>query len=271
MQPLLNIAVSAARAGARPILTAYRRGEVGAIRAKARNDHVTEIDHAAEEAIVATIRRAYPDHAILAEESGASGGRRDEVEWIVDPIDGTTNFIRGLPHFAISIACRVRGELAHGVIYDPVKDELFTASRGDGAQKDGRRIRVSGALRLDQALVATGFAYRKSGEIGDHLAAFTRVLETAGDIRRAGSAALDLAYVAAGRLDGYWERGLAPWDIAAGLLLVREAGGIATDPDAPDDNDPLETGAVIAGTPKIYAALKKEITTEAQRTQSKKT
>lgn len=258
MQPLLNIAVSAARSGARPILSAYRRGVVGSIRDKASNDHVTDIDHAAEEAIIETIRRAYPDHAILAEESGASGGRRGDVEWIVDPIDGTANFMRGLPHFAISIACRVRGELAHGVIYDPVKDEMFTASRGEGAQMDGRRIRVSDAKHLDKALVATGFAYRRGGAIADHLESFTRVLETAGDLRRAGSAALDLAYVAKGRLDGYWERGLAPWDIAAGLLLVREAGGIATDPDAPDD-DPLETGAVVAGTPKIYAALKKEI------------
>lgn len=254
MQPLLNIAVSAARAGARPILTAYRRGDVGAIRDKARNDHVTDIDHAAEEAIIGIIRRAYPDHAILAEESGSSGGRRQEVEWIIDPIDGTANFMRGLPHFAISIACRVRGELAHGVIYDPVKDEMFTASRGEGAQMDNRRIRVSEAKHLDRALVATGFAYRKGGEITDYLDDFTRVLETAGDIRRAGSAALDLAYVAKGRLDGYWECGLAPWDIAAGLLLVREAGGIVTDPDAPD-SDPLETGAVVAGTPKIYAAL----------------
>lgn len=254
MQPLLNIAVSAARAGARPILSAYRRGDVGSVRDKARNDHVTEIDHAAENAIIETIRRAYPDHAILAEESGSSGGRRREVEWIIDPIDGTANFMRGLPHFAISIACRVRGELAHGLIYDPVKDEMFTASRGEGAQMDGRRIRVSDAKHLDRALVATGFAYRKSGVIADHLDSFTRVLETAGDVRRAGSAALDLAYVAKGRLDGYWERGLSPWDIAAGLLLVREAGGIVTDPDAPD-GDPLETGAVVAGSPKIYAAL----------------
>lgn len=261
MQPLVNIAVSAARSAAREIMKAYRRGDVGQIRDKSRNDFVSEIDHAAEAAVIATIRRAYPDHAILAEESGASEGRRrSEVEWIVDPIDGTANFIRGLPHFAVSIGCRVRGELAHGVIYDPVKDELFTASRGDGAQLDGRRIRVSRATQLERALVATGFAYRRDGEVADHLAAFTRVLETAGDIRRAGSAALDLAYVAKGRLDGYWERGLAPWDISAGLLLVREAGGIATDPDRPDDNDPLDTGAVIAGSPKIYGALKNVIT-----------
>lgn len=255
MQPLVNIAVSAARSAARVIMPAYRRGDVGAIQAKARNDYVTEIDRAAEEAVIATIRRAYPDHAILAEESGASGGRRSEVEWIIDPIDGTANFIRGLPHFATSIACRVRGELAHGVIYDPVKDELFAASRGSGAQLDGRRIRVSDTIRLEKALVATGFAYRKSGDIGDHLEALQQVLRATGDVRRAGSAALDLAYVASGRLDGFWERGLAPWDMAAGLLLVVEAGGIATDPDDTEGNDPMKTGAVLAGTPKIHAAL----------------
>ena len=252
MNPLVNTAVSAARAAGRVIIKHYRQGHLGEIKAKARNDYVTEVDHAAEDVIVRTLHKAYPRHAILAEESGASGDH--EVQWIIDPIDGTMNFIRGIPHFCVSIGCRVRGELAHGVVYDPFKDELFTASRGDGAMLDGRRIRVAGTTHLRSALLATGFAYRKQESLDSHLPTFNRLLAESGDVRRAGSAALDLAYVAAGRLDGYWERGLAPWDIAAGLLLVREAGGIAGDVGG---GDALETGNVIAGTPKVYAALER--------------
>lgn len=255
MHPLANIAVSAARAAGNVMMRHLRQGRPLDIQAKGHNDYVTRADREAEATVIDTIRRAHPDHAILAEESGRSDGRgRSEVEWIIDPIDGTTNYIRGIPHFAVSVAARVRGELAHGVIYDPYKDELFTASRGNGTTLDGRRVRVTGAAHFHTALLATGFAYHRSEGMDAHLAPIQQVLRECGDIRRGGSAALDLAYVAAGRLDGFWEFGLQPWDIAAGLLLVREAGGIATDPD---DADPLDSGRVVAGTPKIHSHLRR--------------
>lgn len=254
MNPLTNIGVSAARAAGRVIMKHYRQGTLGEIKTKARNDFVTEVDREAENVIIHTIRRAHPHHAILAEESGRDGAAdgKDDVLWIIDPIDGTTNFIHGIPHFCVSIGCQVHGELSHAVVYDPFKEELFTASRGTGASLDGRRIRVANTLHLHSALLATGFAYRKTQPLETHLPEFNSVLEQCADVRRGGSAALDLAYVAAGRLDGYWERGLAPWDIAAGLLLVQEAGGITGDITG---RDPLDTGDVVAGTPKVFAAL----------------
>lgn len=263
MHPLANIAVSAARAAGSVIMRHLRQGRPLGVETKGANDYVTEADREAEAAIIETIRRKHPGHAILAEESGESPGRRDsEVEWIIDPIDGTTNYIRGIPHFAVSIAARVRGRIEHGVVYDPYKDELFAASRGNGATLDGRRIRVTGATHFKTALLATGFAYHRSEGMAAHLDALHAVLETCGDIRRGGSAALDLAYVAAGRLDGFWEFGLKPWDMAAGLLLVREAGGIAGDPAG---EEPLTTGRVLAGTPKIHGHLQHQITSARRR------
>ncbi|MAA73869.1 MAG: inositol monophosphatase [Salinisphaeraceae bacterium] len=250
MQPFVNIAVRAARAAGRIIMQSYRQGDLGQVRAKGENDFVTQVDVAAEQAIIDVIRRAYPRHGFLAEESGRQGN--EQTQWIIDPIDGTTNFIHGFPHFCVSIACEIKGELEHAVIYDPFKEELFTASRGSGAMLDGRRIRVSGAHHLRGALVATGFAYQRSHPLDRHIGEFTAVLEKTGDLRRAGSAALDLAYVACGRLDAFWERGLSPWDMAAGLLIVREAGGLAT---APDGGAALDQGSVLAGTPKVYEAL----------------
>ncbi len=256
MNPLANIAVSAARSAGRIIMKHYRQGTLGEIQTKGRNDFVTEVDREAEAAIIHTIRRAHPHHGILAEESGRDGADdgKDDVLWIIDPIDGTMNFIRGIPHFCISIGCQVHGQLSHAVVYDPFKEELFTASRGTGASLDGKRIRVANTVRLNSAILATGFAYRKTEDLHKHLGTFNNVLEQCGDVRRAGSAALDLAYVAAGRLDGYWEIGLQPWDMAAGLLLVQEAGGITADIAG---GDPLETGNVVAGTPKVFAALEK--------------
>lgn len=251
MQPLTNIAVTAARRAGDVILGYYRRGDTGEVTAKSgRNDFVTEADQRAENAIIDTISRVYPDHAFMAEESGESGD--SETVWIIDPIDGTANFMAGIPHFCVSIACQVNGVIEHAVIYDPVKDELFTADRGAGASLDGKRIRVTRTVRLRQALLATGFAYRKKHDIATHMPVFNRLLSASADVRRAGSAALDLAYVAAGRLDGFWEMGLAPWDMAAGILMVRAAGGIAGDPH---DGDPLETGSVVAANPKIYPVL----------------
>lgn len=256
MQPLTNIAISAARRAGGIILQYYRRGDTGRIERKSENDYVTEADKHAEAAIIEAIHRAYPDHAIRAEESGTIGKSR--TVWIIDPIDGTTNFIRGLPHFCVSIAIQVDGVLEHAVIYDPVKDELFTADRDGSTMLDGRRVRASSNTRLRHAILATGFAYRKTGDIKTYLPTFNRLLTASADIRRSGSAALDLAYVAAGRLDGFWELGLSPWDVAAGMLLVESAGGIVSDPFG---GDPLESGHIAAAAAKLHPVLEKRIQT----------
>lgn len=221
---------------------------------KGRNEFVTEIDHRAEQAICEVIHDFYPDHAVLAEERGQQG--RHDFEWIIDPLDGTTNFIHGFPVFAVSIAVRHKDQLEHAVVYDPLRQEIFTASRGQGAQLDGRRIRVSRRLRLKDSLVATGFPYRLGqDDIDGYMAMLKAVLSESAGIRRPGSAALDLSYVAAGRVDGFWELGLKVWDIAAGALLIREAGGRISDFEGGDRY--LDNGSVIAGNPKIYAALSK--------------
>lgn len=254
MQPLTNIAVSAARRAGGLILQYYRRGDTGRVQRKAENDYVTEADQRAEALIIEEIHRVYPDHAIQAEESGSSGAA--DTVWIIDPIDGTTNFMRGMPHFCVSIGVQIEGVMEHAVIYDPVKDELFTADRGAGALLDGRRIRASQNHRLRNALLSTGFSYRKNGDIRTYLPTFNRLLSASGDIRRTGSAALDLAYVAAGRLDGYWELGLAPWDMAAGMLIVEAAGGIVSDPFG---GNPLETGHIVAAGAKLHATLEQKI------------
>lgn len=251
MQPLLNIAIRAARRAGEIIVRSLNRVESLNVTSKGRNDFVTEVDRAAEQEIIGIIRKHYPHHAFLAEESGASGD--DETVWIIDPLDGTTNFLHGLPIFAVSIACRQRGRLEHGVIYDPMRQELFTASRGAGAHLDNRRIRVSKQRTLEGALVATGFPYRANLRYLDTYLELLKIVmqETAG-VRRPGSAALDLAYVAAGRTDAFFEIGLSPWDTAAGTLLVTEAGGrIST----LGGEDYQQKGHVLAGTPKVYAAL----------------
>ncbi len=254
MHPLTNIAVSAARRAGDVILQYYRRGETGEVQRKSENDYVTEADQRAEAAIIDVIHRSYPDHAIWAEESGRSGD--SDTVWIIDPIDGTANFMRGLPHFCVSIACQIDGVVEHAVVYDPVKDELFTADRDAGAALDGRRIPVARTVHLRQAMLATGFAYRKNGDIATYLPTFNRLAAASGDIRRAGSAGLDLAYVAAGRLDGYWELGLSAWDIAARMLLVEAAGGMVGDPFG---GDPLESGRIVAATAKLYPTLARKI------------
>lgn len=256
MQPLLNIAVRAARRAGAIIIRHVEHVHKLEVTAKARNDFVSEVDRMAEAEIIDEIRRAYPDHAILAEESGRSGSG-DEL-WIVDPLDGTTNFLHGFPMFSVSIAFELRGRLEHAVIYDPMRQELFTASRGSGAQLDGRRIRVSRRRHLDGALIGTGFPYRSNAKWMDEYLGMLRSIsgKTAG-IRRAGSAAIDLAYVAAGRLDGFWEFGLGPWDIAAGELIVREAGGLIS--DLHGDEGFRDSGNVVAGAPRVFTALLAEI------------
>ena len=252
MHPMLNIAVRAARRAGSIINRAALDGGGFEVRAKQRNDFVTRVDHAAEEAIIETVRKAYPDHAVLAEESGISAGHA-EYQWIVDPLDGTTNFIHGFPQYCVSIAIRHRGALAHGVIYDPLKNELFTASKGRGAFLNDRRIRVSKCLRLDDALIGTGFPFKETARLDLYTKQLKNIMQTAAGVRRAGAAALDLAYVACGRLDGFWEMGLSAWDMAAGALMIMEAGGLVS--DLSGEANYLESGEIATATPKIFPTL----------------
>ena len=251
MHALLNIAVRAARRAGEVIVRSLNRLDALTVTSKGRNDFVSEVDRSAEQEIIGVIRRHYPDHAVLAEESGASG--QSETVWIIDPLDGTTNFLHGFPTFAVSIACQQRGRLEHAVVYDPMRQEIFTATRGSGAHLDNRRIRVSKQRALEGALLGTGFPFRENTRYVDAYLAMLKaaMLATAG-VRRPGAAALDLAYVAAGRTDGFWELGLSPWDTAAGALLVQEAGGrIGT-----LTGDEYRLGSdVVAGTPRVYAGL----------------
>ncbi|MBC6944319.1 inositol monophosphatase [Gammaproteobacteria bacterium PRO2] len=252
MQALLNTAVKAARKGGDTALRFLNRiGDIE-VRSKARNEFVTQVDHAAEAAIIDSIRERYPHHGILAEESGHHPG--DECTWIIDPLDGTTNYIHGFPVFSVSIAVKVRDQIEAGVVYDPCRQELFTATRGGGAQLDGRRIRVSAWQGLEGALIGTGFPYRSNTEwLPKYMPMLQAVMENTAGVRRPGSAALDLSYVAAGRLDGFWEFGLSSWDIAAGTLMIREAGGMVA--SLTPGKDVLETGNVIAGSPRVCEAL----------------
>lgn len=254
MQPMLNIAVRAARRAGDIILRGLNRLHRLEVHAKGQNDFVSEIDMQAERDILETIRRSYPDHAVLAEESGAREGAPDsEFTWIIDPLDGTTNFLHGFPQFAVSIGIQRRDRMEHAVVYDPLRQEIFTASRGEGAQLDGRRIRVSQHVGLERALIGTGFPYRTNLKLLDsYMEMFKAVTMATAGIRRPGAAALDLAYVAAGRLDGFWEFGLAPWDTAAGSLLISEAGGLVS---TLNGGSYLHGGHILAGTPKVYAPL----------------
>jgi myo-inositol-1(or 4)-monophosphatase len=251
MHPMLNIAVRAARRAGSIINRASLDGGGLEVRAKQRNDFVTKVDKAAEEAIIDIVRKAYPEHAFLAEESGASG--QAEYQWVIDPLDGTTNFIHGFPQYCVSIAIRHRGALAHGVIYDPIRNELFTASKGRGAFLNDRRIRVSKCLRLGDALVGTGFPFKETGRIDLYTGQLKTVMQAAAGVRRAGAAALDLAYVACGRLDAFWEMGLSPWDMAAGALMILEAGGLVA--DLHGDEGYLDKGEIACATPKVFPGL----------------
>ena len=225
-RPAVNVAVRAARAAGAVILRYLNRVEGLAVEEKSRHDYVSEVDKLAEAEIVKELRRAYPGHAILGEESGRIG-KSDKV-WVVDPLDGTHNYLRGFPHFSVSIGFMDHGDLVHGVIYDPLRDELFTASKGDGAFVNDRRMRVAKRETLAGAIICTGFPPRQHEHLDAQFAISRALLREADDLRRTGSAALDLAYVAAGRLDGFWEKDLKPWDVAGGALLVVEAGGTIT-------------------------------------------
>ncbi len=255
MNPTTNIAVRAARQAGNLLLRYHSRLEQLTVTEKSDNDFVSEADRAAEDAIIATIRKAYPDHGVLAEESGSHGG--GEYQWVVDPLDGTTNFLHGLPQFAISIALRHRDQLVCAVVYDPLREELFTAERGNGAYLNDRRMRVSSRRTLDGALIGTGIPFRDHRFVDQYLAMLKGLMRDTAGIRRPGSAALDFAYVAAGRLDGFWELGLSAWDFAAGALLVREAGGVVSDLAGGDRH--FDTGNVVAGGIKVHAEILKRI------------
>jgi myo-inositol-1(or 4)-monophosphatase len=258
MHPTVNIAVRAARAAGDIIVRNMDRVDRLKITTKKTNDFVSDIDKKAEDAVIDVLQQAYPEHGILAEESGAQGADA-EYQWIIDPLDGTTNFLHGFPQFSVSIALKHKNRLETGVIYDPVSQELFTAARGEGAQLNGKKIRVSGHKGIAGSLLITGFPYHDQSYLDTYLETMKALMGPSAGIRRPGSAALDLAWLAAGRTDGFWEFNLNAWDIAAGVLIVREAGGIITDFQGNDNY--LETGDIIAASPKVFPEMLKVIST----------
>lgn len=254
LHPMLNIAIKAARAAGGLINRASMELDLIKVNTKAPNDFVTEVDQAAEKVIIETLLGAYPGHAILAEESGSAHGAKDsEYLWIIDPLDGTTNFIHGMPVYAVSIALAHRGQVQQGVVYDPTRNDLFYASRGRGAFLNDKRLRVSKRLRLADSLIGTGFPFRKGDNLKRYVQMFENVMQQCAGLRRPGAAALDLCYVAAGRYDGFFETGLSPWDIAAGALMITEAGGLVG--NFTGEADYLYQREVVAGNPKVYAQL----------------
>ncbi|HYA67047.1 MAG TPA: inositol monophosphatase family protein [Burkholderiaceae bacterium] len=254
MHPLLNTAVKAARKAGAIINRASLDLDLLHVSSKGHADFVTQVDRAAEQAIIETLSQAYPDHCFLAEESGTRRPQNaGDYTWIIDPLDGTTNFIHGFPQYAVSIACQHGGQITQAVVYDPTRNDLFTATRGRGAFLNDRRLRVSKRTQLKDSLIGTGFPFRNLDRIDQYLQLFKRVTAHTAGIRRPGAAALDLSYVAAGRLDGFWEYGLSPWDMAAGSLLVIEAGGLIADDEG--NNAYLQSGNVVCGTPKIFEQL----------------
>ncbi|HEX5629068.1 MAG TPA: inositol monophosphatase family protein [Usitatibacteraceae bacterium] len=259
MHPMLNTAVKAARKAGSIITRASSEIDRLTVRRKQHNDFVSEVDHAAEEAIIRTLREAYPSHAFLGEEGGASSpAAGSEYLWIIDPLDGTTNFLHGFPQYCVSIALKHKGVLQQAVVYDPNRNELFTATRGAGAFLNDRRIRVSATDKFEDSLIGTGFPFREFAHFDDYLRMFAAVTRRVAGVRRPGAAALDLAWVAAGRMDGFWEMGLSPWDMAGGALLVREAGGMVSDFEAGEGF--LESGRIVAANPKVFSTLLEAIT-----------
>jgi myo-inositol-1(or 4)-monophosphatase len=254
LHPMLNVAIKAARAAGAIINRAALDVEAVRVSQKQVNDFVTEVDHAAEAVIIETLLTAYPDHAIWAEESGKTQGRQgSDFVWIIDPLDGTTNFIHGFPVYCVSIALAVKGKVEQAVIYDPSRNDLFTATRGRGAYMNERRMRVSKRTDLRQCLISTGFPFRPGDNFNSYLRMMGEVMQRTAGLRRPGAAALDLAYVAAGFTDGFFETGLSPWDVAAGSLLVQEAGGLIG--NFTGDADFLEQKECLAGNPRIYGQL----------------
>ena len=252
MHPVLTIAVKAARRAGDIITYASRDLSTLKVRSKTYNDFVSEVDHAAERSIIETLQEAYPDHGFLGEESGHDRTDAESV-WIIDPLDGTTNFLHGFPQYAVSIALKHQGQLTQAVVYDPNRNDLFTATRGRGAFLNDKRIRVSNRTKLQDSIIGTGFPFRDFAHLDTYLGMFKDMIKKTSGLRRPGSAALDLAYVAAGWYDGFWEIGLSPWDIAAGALLVQEAGGIVGDFEG--NEQWLESGNIVAGNPKVFSQM----------------
>jgi len=258
LHPMLNIAIKAARAAGAIINRASLDIERVTVTAKSHNDFVTEVDRAAEEAIIETILEAYPGHGILAEESGrAHGAKHSDYVWIIDPLDGTTNFIHGFPVYAVSIALTFRGQLQQAVVYDPTRNDMFFASKGKGAFLNDRRLRVSKRTRMLDSLIGTGFPFRKGDNFQRYMRMFEDVMVQCAGLRRPGAASLDLCYVAAGYYDGFFETGLNPWDVAAGALIITEAGGLVG--NFTGEPDFLYQREIVAGTPRIYGQLVKTL------------
>ena len=252
MEPMVNIALRAARKAGDLILRATKRIDLVRVDEKGRNDFVTDIDYSAEKEVIYHLRKAFPTHTIISEEAGVLKGDDNDYQWIIDPLDGTTNFIHGIPHFGVSIACKHKGKLEHAVIVDPMRQEEFTASRGRGAYLNGSRIRTSNQIFLSGSLIATGIPFNSPSieQMDPYLACLSDLAKESSGIRRLGAASLDLAYVAAGRFDAFWEMNLKPWDIAAGVLLIKEAGGLVSDFDG--NNNYLNSGNIVCATPKIF-------------------
>lgn len=255
MNPMTTIASRAARDAGKLLLNYFNRMDQVEVQEKQANDFVTEVDRASEQIIINAIKKAYPDHAILAEESGRHAG--NDFLWIIDPLDGTTNYLHGFPQFSISIALQHRGQLEAAVVYDPLRDETFSAHKGGGAYLNDHRIRVSRQKDLHGALLGTGIPYRDQQHVDAYFGMMKALIKNAAGVRRPGSAALDFAWLAAGRTDAFWELGLAQWDFAAGALLVKEAGGVVTDLSGGDKH--FETGNLVAGNIKIHQEMLKEI------------
>lgn len=255
MEPMLNVALKAARKAGEIIESAFERLDLITVEEKGRNDYVSEVDRKSEKEVIYHLKRAYPDHKFIGEEGGVSGQADSDYEWIIDPLDGTTNFLHGIPQFAVSIACLYKGQLEHAVVLDPIKREEFTASRGKGASLNGRRIRVSSRRGFEGALIGTGIPFNGYAltHIEEYLACVQEIAGQTAGIRRAGSAALDLAYVAAGRFDGFWETGLKTWDMAGGVLLLKEAGALIS--DFKGGNNFMDSGNVVAANPKVFKPL----------------
>lgn len=257
MHPMLNIAIRAARKAGNHIAKSLENVEKIESTLKGTNDFVTNVDKEAETIIIDTIKNSYPEHCIIAEENGTIDGRDKDVQWIIDPLDGTTNFVKGIPHFAVSIAVRIKGKTEVACVYDPMQNELFTAQRGSGAQLNNARIRVKQLKDLQGAVIATGFPFKQKQHSESYFKIMSAMFVEVADFRRAGSAALDLCYVAAGRVDGYFELGLKPWDIAAGELIAREAGAIIT--DFAGGTEYLKSGNVVASSARGVKSLLKHI------------
>jgi myo-inositol-1(or 4)-monophosphatase len=270
IQPVVNIAIRAARAAGELMRRQVQHIDSIPVTRKSRHDYVSEVDRACEAEIVREISRIYPDDAFLAEESGQIG--ESDTVWIIDPLDGTSNYLHGIPHFAVSIAQQVKGRTEHAVVFDPMRDELFYASRGHGAYLNNTRLRVSKRITLDEAIVAVAFPFRKRHYLETYSGMFRQIFDRVEDVRRAGTASLDLAYVAAGRVDGFFEVGLSAWDVAAGALLVREAGGVVMDFNGRDNVE--ESDSIIAAPYKLMTSMRQVIEpawAERQRLRNKPT